>query len=829
MSQPSTPGGPSHAALEQLVSELDAVVWQATAGAAIRFTFVSPAAERVLGHPTAAFYDQGFWDGQILPEDRVGAIALCEAATARGEDHVFEYRWRRGDGRVIWIRDVVRVTDEDGVRTLSGVMLDITALRASEARLALLLDTVQDTIFRVRLVPELAVEYVSPSCEVLTGYTPAEWHADPTLPLEVVHPDDRHVVAAALQGGPPQADLTRWRHRNGTTVWVETMRRVEYDADGRAIALEGVARDVTARVVATEDARRSRALFEGTFMQAPVGMGLTSVDPEAADQLIAVNDALCELLGHTREDLLSRPLDDFTHPDDRGRSLDLKRQLLRDEIPAFYLEKRYVRGDGSVIWGALRGGLVRDADGRPLHGIGHVEDITARIVHEDDLRRRALHDGLTELPNRQLFMDRLERALAQRPAGALVGVLFADLDELKVINDTHGHPAGDGVIRELSRRFREAVRPGDSVARLAGDEFTVLCPAVPDADALLELGRRLLAALDPDVLVEGEAIDVTVSIGAAVGVPGERTADELLAEADVALLHAKRAGKAGITLFDDGLGAQVRDRRAREAEVRHAADQGLFELHYQPIAGLRSSRIMAVEALVRWRHPDQGLLAPAMFVDVAERLGVIDRVGRWVLDRACRDRVAWARDGGPADVHFSVNVSPGEIASERLVGDVADALARTGCDGGWLCFEITESGIIEDPITALANVRGLQELGAKVALDDFGTGYSSLGQLASFPVDVVKLDRAFVAGIDDGGPRNRALVSAVCSMAAALDMRLIAEGIETAAQRDQLLDLGCEVGQGYLLGRPGPLEEVRAGWRRAADGLYLPEPAGTAA
>jgi EAL domain-containing protein (putative c-di-GMP-specific phosphodiesterase class I) len=303
---------------------------------------------------------------------------------------------------------------------------------------------------------------------------------------------------------------------------------------------------------------------------------------------------------------------------------------------------------------------------------------------------------------------------------------------------------------------------------------------------------------------------VSVTVGAALGRPGSISADGLVAEADLALIHAKRAGKARVQVFDACLGSTLRARHRHEDEVRRAVDAGRFALHYQPIADLRTGRLHAVEALVRWVHPERGVLPPATFIEVAERLDLIAEIGRWVIERACRDHVAWSRDGDGQPVpSISVNVSSREIGSARLAGDVAAILERTGCSGAALCFELTETGIVEDPATALDTMRALKGLGCRVALDDFGKGFSSLSQLTNFPVDVIKLDRLFVADIETSA-RSAALVAAVRSMAEALELTLVAEGVECEGQRRRLLELGCHIGQGYLLARPAPLDELRA-------------------
>jgi predicted signal transduction protein with EAL and GGDEF domain len=353
---------------------------------------------------------------------------------------------------------------------------------------------------------------------------------------------------------------------------------------------------------------------------------------------------------------------------------------------------------------------------------------------------------------------------------------------------------------------------------------------VPGTDALAGLGHRLIESLRSPVGFDGQSIRVAASIGAAITEPGARSPDDLLADADVALLEAKRQGKARVHLFDARLDGSVRDRRRRDGEVRQAAAAGQLELHYQPLVSLRDLGLAGVEALVRWRHPVHGLLAPAAFIDTAERLGVVGEIGRWVLERACRDSVAWTNEHGGASVRWGVNVSPRELASARLIDDVLAALEASGCPGTSLCLEITESGIVEDPDAALSNLCALKDLGVLIALDDFGTGFSSLGQLAAFPVDVVKLDRTFVARLTGTDRRSVALVRAVCSMAEALELEAVAEGIESQAQRELLLELGYDVGQGFLLGRPVALDQLGAsvveehGRLRLADGAaqHLP-------
>jgi diguanylate cyclase (GGDEF)-like protein/PAS domain S-box-containing protein len=797
--------------LEQLIDELDAVVWEARPSQTLEFTYVSAASERILGHAPADFYEDGFWSAHIHPDDRDDAVRTCEAAIARREDHTFEYRWVAGDGRVAWLRDVVRVIDGDPL-LLRGVMIDVTARRESEERLRLLLDNAQDCVFSVRLGGDPGFEYISPACERLIGYPPEDFLADPYLPLRLVEPEFKAVVEATLEGHPVLPEVTSWRHRDGSLRWLETVLTVKRQSQGRAVAVEGVVRDVTARVLAEDRSGRAQALFETAFAQAPLGMGLTSLDPDRVDELVAVNDALCNLLGRSREELLSSRMDDFTHPEDRGRSVRLKDSTVRGEIPGFYVEKRYVRPDGTIVWGGLHGSLIRDADGRPIHGLGQVEDISERRALAQELAHRALHDGLTGLPNRQLFMDRLDHALAQRRRAPVehVAVLFLDVDDLKTVNDSFGHSAGDSVIRQVGARLCATVRPGDTIARLAGDEFTVLCPAMPGRETAVALAGRLLAALEEPIDAEGHRIVVRASIGVALGEPGtEASADVLLAEADEALLLAKELGKQRVQLFDEQLRARARTRRHSAADLRRAVEREELRVHYQPVVHIPTGEIRGGEALVRWEHPERGLLPPADFIPLAERLGVIVDIGRWVLARACADSREWPRDRRGERLWLAVNLSSNQLAEPHLADDLASTITGFDGDPRRISFEITETSIVEEPEGAVRAMRALQDLGVLVAIDDFGKGHSSLAQLKSFPVDTLKLDRLFVRGIEQS-ERDAALVAAVVAMARALDVQLVAEGIEEPGQRERLVALGCEWGQGFLFGRPMPSEKFAA-------------------
>jgi diguanylate cyclase (GGDEF)-like protein len=440
-----------------------------------------------------------------------------------------------------------------------------------------------------------------------------------------------------------------------------------------------------------------------------------------------------------------------------------------------------------------------DADGRSLERV--IRYAIDRKRTEVELARLALHDGLTGLPNRTLFDDRLNDALRRRRAGRGVAVLFIDIDGFKRINDSLGHSAGDTVLREAAARLRAAVRPGDTVARLGGDEFTVLCEDVGDEADALGIGERIAAELGHPLDLDGEEIVLRASIGVAVARSAAVPAGELLRLSDEAMYAAKACGNGQPRLHAAGIGREQPGRELQlEAALRRAIPEELVAW-YQPIVSLDDARVVAVEALVRWQHPTRGLVTPGEFIPVAEDTGLVVPVGAWMLEEACRTATRWG------DVRVSVNVSGRQVAAGSLVEAVRSALRVSGLSPERLQLGLTETVLMDDVDRHAAVVNELKALGVSLALDDFGKGYSSLSYLRRFPFDRIKIDRSFVAGLPDSRP-DTAIVSAVTSFARALDLEVVAEGVETEAQLAALRELGCEYAQGYLFHRPMPAAGV---------------------
>ena len=438
------------------------------------------------------------------------------------------------------------------------------------------------------------------------------------------------------------------------------------------------------------------------------------------------------------------------------------------------------------------------------------ESERARVAVSDgmtveDAIHQAFHDSLTGLPNRLLLQDRLELALARvARSGRQVAVLFIDLDAFKKINDSLGHNAGDELLREAARRLLECIRATDTAARFGGDEFVALLEAVNE-QRIARVANRILAALERPFHIQGREVFISASIGIALG---NDSADDLLRNADLALYRAKRKGKARKQVFEPEMHAAVADRLELEGNLAQALRSNELVLHYQPILDLRSGRLVGIEALVRWRHPERGLLMPDQFVPLAEDSRLMAPLGRWVLATACREVADWRR-AHPSLREVSVNLSIVELDDDNLVEEVQDTLADSGLEPERLVLELTEKAFLSHDDAILEQLERLKRLGLRLAVDDFGTVNASLRHLMRFPVDALKIDRSFIEGILVDR-RQSAIARSIIDLGRNLGMEVIAEGIETAAQAQQLLELGCVLGQGYYLAPPVEGDELLA-------------------
>jgi diguanylate cyclase (GGDEF)-like protein len=462
---------------------------------------------------------------------------------------------------------------------------------------------------------------------------------------------------------------------------------------------------------------------------------------------------------------------------------------------------RHVDPAPYLIGGVLIGLLVIARLGDALRQLG--DSLRERESLMDRLRHQALHDALTSLPNRSLFAERLSADVAGRSHDRLLAVLLVDLDNFKAVNDSYGHEAGDGLLVAVGERLRTAIRDGDTVARLGGDEFVISLPDCADRQVAIRVAQRILATLGEPFDIGGHNLSVHASVGVAVAGDGAETADDLIRDADVAMYSAKSRGKGRFEVFEPSMQVAALTQLQLRADLANAIAEKDLRLHYQPVIDLRTGRTVGFEALVRWLR-DGRLVGPGEFIPIAEASGLIGPLTDWVVDEACRTAAGWEESG---DQWMSVNLSSSQLIRQDMVGRIARTLAETGMTPDRFVIEITESSLLEIEVARPA-IERLSELGVRVAIDDFGTGYSALSYLARLQIDIVKIDRSFVVALGECGP-EAAIAAAIITLAKQLGLTTIGEGIETDAQLDQLAALGCDLGQGFLLGRPAATEDLR--------------------
>jgi diguanylate cyclase (GGDEF)-like protein/PAS domain S-box-containing protein len=563
----------------------------------------------------------------------------------------------------------------------------------------------------------------------------------------------------------------------------------------------------------TSELRSSESRFRGVV--GSLAEGVIVVDRN--DVIELVNARASVLTGFLPEELVGRKLHEtFIPTAEHGDYLNRMARRL-DEGKSQRRELQYVRRDGSAVWMEIGAVPLRDQDGAIVGTVATLWELTERKRLEEQLRHDAGHDSLTGLPNRAYFLESLQRSLAnvaRAGEASRVAVMFLDLDDFKKVNDSLGHAAGDLLLQEVAKRLLNATRGCDTVARLGGDEFAVLVENMQQETDAQVVAQRILASLTPPVDLGGTQVNVSTSIGIARARPEDGPV-ELLRNADVAMYSAKQSGKETFAFFALDMHEAALERLEVEADLRTALERNELRLVYQPIVDLRSEVAVGFEALCRWQHPRRGLVSPAFFIPIAESTGLIVSIGRWVLNEACRQAVTWQRErtlaGYAADVApfvMSVNVSARQLRDGAgLVADLRQALETSGLAPAQLQLEITETLIMSDADTTLSTLIELSAVGVQLAIDDFGTGYSSLSYLERFPVDTLKIDKAFVdrlSATDGESP----LSAAIIRLGRTLGLRVVAEGIETSAQAARLLELGCEYGQGYLFARPLPPSEV---------------------
>jgi diguanylate cyclase (GGDEF)-like protein/PAS domain S-box-containing protein len=680
------------------------------------------------------------------------------------------------------------------------------ASRESERRYATLLANELALVYRCLNEPHWPMVFVSDYANELTGYPPEDLLVGGRLRYgDLIVEEDRRRVWEEVQEALTEGRRFRLRYvirrKDGAFRHVEEYGQGIYGGDGQVKALEGLVYDMTEAVRAEEHLRETEQRYRALVERVPAVVYIQEIG--SPDSAMYMSPQMETLTGYSPEECKDPDLRwRMVHPDDRERmQSEDERAVEPGEVST--TEYRVVHRDGRVVWVRNEAVMVEEANGL-RYWQGFMIDITERKRIEEQLKHQALHDPLTELPNRALFLDRLEDALARtQRRDDLVAVLFLDLDNFKVVNDSLRHDVGDQLLVAVGKRLTGCLRPSAIIARLGGDEFTVLLESISGAGDAEKAAERIIRELSAPFTIEGHLVFVTVSIGIALSDAAGGGPGDLLRAADIALYRAKDGAKGSYEVFDRSKDAYALERLELENDLRKAIERDELKLYYQPVYSLETAHIAGMEALLRWDHPERGMMSPAEFIPLAEETGLIVPIGRWTLEEACRQArewQEWCRNGPPPIV--GVNLSLRQFQNPELVEDVSRILQETELDPGNLSLEITESVAMHDEHSTIVTLEELKSLGVWLVIDDFGTGNSSLSYLTSqFKMDHLKIDGSFIREFL-ADPDNSAIIPGLIDYAHAVGLRVIAEGVETADQLRRLKEMGCEFVQGYYIAKP---------------------------
>jgi len=798
------------------------------------FEWVSPRAREFWG---AEFDMSGQWMDtlapRMVPEDFKGFRQSIEVSARDLSRWSWSGRLTDATGEVRWLRSYSQpFRREDGTTVWDGVVLDETASHLTRLELERSRSALEEAQSLARVGSfdwDFGTGEIrwSPEMYRIYGCDPQAFTPDIAWVTEHMNTEDwgASLNPFSLQQNPPATEdseppccevedvvagaqagssLLRIRRGDGAECWLQTHSHVEFDGEGKPAHLSGSAQDVTEQIKAERALRESEERYALAARGANDGLW----DWNLESNTIYLSARWRDMIGcpDCAENSPPEALLDRVHPENRASVEAALKAHIEGVSAHFEAEYRLQHESGDWIWVLGRGLAVRDAEGRATRIAGSQTDISARKHFEEQLAHSAFYDALTGLPNRSLFQKNLERALARssREPAHQFAVLFLDLDRFKNINDSLGHIVGDQVLVEAGRRFGSCLRPGDTVARLGGDEFAVLLDGVADTPAITAIADRMNAELEKPFSLNGREVFITVSVGVALSMGRDAPASDLLRNADTAMYRAKGAGRARHAVFDADMHQSAVRLLELESDLWRAIERDELRLHYQPIVSLETGRVHGFEALVRWQHPVRGLVPPGEFIPVAEETGLIVPMGWWIMETACRQGAAWNRvalENGDEPLAMAVNVSSRCFSQSDFLTRVRVLLELTGFDPCLFTFEITESVLMKNTDSASAMLRQLRALGITLAMDDFGTGYSSLAYLHRFAIDVLKIDRSFVAQLGGGG-KNKQIVSTILNLAGGLEMRAVAEGIETREQLQTLRSLGCPFAQGFYFARP---------------------------
>lgn len=649
--------------------------------------------------------------------------------------------------------------------------------------------------------PDHPILFVNAAFTALTGYSAAEAIGKNCRMLQGENTDTaavQQIREALIQVKPVTCTLLNYR-KNGSCFWNELTINPVFNQQGELINFIGLQTDASDRKRAEAALRESEERYALAVQGANDGIW----DWNLKTNQVYFSSRWKAMLGYDDHEILDGVDEWFNriHPQDQHWVKHRLHEHLSGLTSHFETEYRMLHRDGIYRWMLSRGLAVQDADGKMARVAGSQTDMTAWKQAEEKLVHDALHDTLTDLPNRVLLIERLRHAiqLAQRH-NSLFAVLFIDLDRFKVINDSLGHMLGDQLLIAIAHRLAYCLRPTDTIARLGGDEFVILLEDVRDETGVTFIAERIHQELSLPFNLEGHEIFTAASIGIAYGSKAYTRPEELLRDADTAMYRAKEQGRGRYEIFNPGMHTHAVALLQLETDLRRALERQELRLHYQPIISLRTQQLVGFEALLRWQHPKRGMVSPVDFIPIAEETGLIVPIGHWVLHEACRQMQQWRQQFAEHKLTINVNLS-GKQFTPRLISGIRQILAETGLPAPHLKLEITESVLMENAEAAIVTLSRLRESGIQLAIDDFGTGYSSLSYLHRFPIDTLKIDRSFISKIDIDG-EQLAIVRTIITLAWNLGMEVIAEGVETPKQLAQLKVLHCDQAQGYFFYKP---------------------------
>jgi diguanylate cyclase (GGDEF)-like protein/PAS domain S-box-containing protein len=747
-----------------------------------------------------------------------GARVHCEAGTTPSEPGLHQFSFPIQHGSITQgalqvharFDTATRPEDHDCVtRMASELAHHVASLQSPSAptagpsRTELLAQAIEQSPFGI-VVMDLDgnVEYCNRGFLALSGFSAAEvigvtphpWNPDETT--DAVY---RSLLMSQHIGERWNGDVQSTR-KDGSVYWERQVASTLRDAAGHHTHLVVVKEDVSDRKLRRADYAQTRHLHEKALASSSNGIMITRSD-EDDHSIVYVNPAFERITGYSADEVIGMEgrflvRDDLAQPD-----LDHIRSALRDKREGSATLRNY-RKDGTLFWNELHIAPVHDlTGGATTHFVSVINDISERVRYQHALEYQANHDSLTGLANRNLLNDRIEQAIAwAKRNGHVMGVMLLDLDHFKLINDASGHSAGDALLKEVAHRLTACVRETDTVARLGGDEFVIILTDLPQTDDVDQIAEKILSALSRPTEVAGRDVFVTASIGVSLFPRDGDHGEILLRYADMAMYRVKEHGRNSVRQFVPEMGSTAISRLDMEAAMRRGLERGEFVLHYQPKIDLATQSVVGAEALIRWQHPQIGLIHPIEFIRLAEETGLILPLGEWVLHEACKQQVLW-REQGLQPLKIAINVSARQFRQDELADRIAAVFARTGADPEHLILELTESMVMHDVDSTLAALRALKKLGVSLSLDDFGTGYSSLSYLRRFPIDELKIDRSFINDIHTN-PDDAAIAGAIIAMARSLGLSVVAEGVENIEQADLLTQLGCSQVQGYYFARP---------------------------